>query len=41
MERHIQIAREQLGEVVFEALALEGQAMTLAQAIKLALQERN
>jgi tetratricopeptide (TPR) repeat protein len=41
MERHIQIAREQLGEVVFEALALEGQAMTLAQAINLAMQERN
>lgn len=38
MERHVQIARTQLGEVVFEAFAREGQAMTLAQAIELAMQ---
>ena len=33
----IQIAREQLGETMFEALVAEGRAMTLKQAIQLAL----
>jgi hypothetical protein len=40
-DRHIQIAREQLGEAAFEALAAEGRAMTFEQAIELALQETN
>jgi predicted ATPase/DNA-binding XRE family transcriptional regulator len=37
MERHIQIAREQLGEMAFERLAAAGRALTLEQAIELAL----
>jgi hypothetical protein len=35
-DRHIQIAREQLGGAAFEALAAEGRALTLEQAIDLA-----
>jgi tetratricopeptide (TPR) repeat protein len=37
-ERHIQIARDQLGEVRFEALTSEGRAMELEQAIEYALE---
>jgi predicted ATPase/transcriptional regulator with XRE-family HTH domain len=37
-EQHIQIARDQLGETMFELLVAEGRAMTLEQAIELALQ---
>jgi predicted ATPase/transcriptional regulator with XRE-family HTH domain len=37
-DRHIQIARNQLGEAAFEALAAEGRALTSEQAIDLALQ---
>jgi hypothetical protein len=40
-DRHIRIAREQLGEAAFEALAAEGRAMTLGQAIEMALQGMN
>jgi tetratricopeptide (TPR) repeat protein len=36
-DRHIQIARDQLGEVQFEALAAEGRAMRIEQAIEYAL----
>jgi tetratricopeptide (TPR) repeat protein len=36
-DRHIQIAREQLGGAAFEALVTTGRAMTLEQAIDLAL----
>jgi tetratricopeptide (TPR) repeat protein len=36
-EKHIQIARDQLGDTRFETLASEGRAMTLEQAIALAL----
>jgi hypothetical protein len=39
--RHIQIAREQLGEERFEALAEEGRAMTMEQAITYALEEQS
>jgi len=35
----IQIAREQLGEATFEALAAEGRAMTMEQAVAYALEE--
>jgi non-specific serine/threonine protein kinase len=37
-ERHIQLAREQLGNARFEALAAEGRLMTMEQAIELALE---
>lgn len=37
-DRHIHIAREQLGEKRFEALAVEGHAMTMEQAITYALE---
>jgi tetratricopeptide (TPR) repeat protein len=37
-DHHIQIAREQLGEERFEALATEGRAMTMEQAIAYALE---
>jgi len=37
--RHIKIAREQLGEAKFEALAAEGRAMTIEQAIAFALEK--
>ena len=36
--RHIQIARDQLGEAGFETLAAEGRAMTLEQAVECAMQ---
>ena len=36
-DRHIQIAREQLGEERFEAIAAEGRALSLEQGIELAL----
>jgi len=36
-DRYIQIARDQLGNDKFEALAAEGRAMTMEQAIELAL----
>ena len=39
-DRHIQIAREQLGERRFEALAAEGRLMTMAQAIAYALEDQ-
>lgn len=38
-ERHIQIAREQLGEERFEVLTAEGRAMTVEQAVAYALEE--
>ena len=38
-ERHIQIAREQLGEEQFEAGSVKGRAMTLDQTLDLALHE--
>ena len=37
LDRHIQIAREKLGDTAFEALAAEGRAMTMEQAIDYAL----
>ena len=37
-DRHIQIAREQLSETLFETLAAEGRAMTMEQAIDYALE---
>jgi predicted ATPase/DNA-binding XRE family transcriptional regulator len=37
-DRHLQIARDQLGEETFAALQAEGRALTLEQAIDLALQ---
>jgi tetratricopeptide (TPR) repeat protein len=40
-DRHLQIAREQLGDVTFERLAAEGRAIPMDQAIELALQETN
>ena len=36
-DRHIQIARDQLGDSRFDVLASEGQAMRLDQAIEYAL----
>jgi len=39
-DRHIQIAREQLGEKRFEALAAEGRATTIEQAIAYALEDQ-
>lgn len=41
MERHVQIAREQLGEERFDALQGQGRALTLEQAIELALRNLN
>ena len=38
-DRHIQIARDQLGEARFEALAAEGRAMTMEQAVAYALED--
>ena len=38
-DRHLQIAREQLGGERFEALATEGRAMTMEQAIAYALED--
>jgi predicted ATPase/DNA-binding XRE family transcriptional regulator len=38
-DRHIQIAREQLGEARFETFATEGRALTLEQAIAYALED--
>jgi predicted ATPase/DNA-binding XRE family transcriptional regulator len=40
-DRHIQIARDQLGEKSFEALAAEGRAMTLEQAVDYALENQS
>jgi hypothetical protein len=37
-DRHIQFAREQLGETRFEALSAEGRAITMEQAIAYALE---
>jgi hypothetical protein len=37
-ERHIQIAREKLGNAKFEELESEGRAMTMEQAIAYALE---
>jgi hypothetical protein len=37
-DRHIQMARDQLGEARFEALASEGRAMPMEQAIEYALE---
>jgi predicted ATPase/DNA-binding XRE family transcriptional regulator len=39
-DRHIQIARERLGEARFEALATDGRAMTMEQAIEFALENQ-
>ena len=41
LDRHIQIARNQLGDVKFEALAAEGRAMTMEQAIAYALKNQS
>jgi tetratricopeptide (TPR) repeat protein len=41
LDRHIQIAREQLGEARFEALAGEGAALTLEDALEYALNWRS
>jgi tetratricopeptide (TPR) repeat protein len=38
-DRHIRIARDQLGEAAFEALAAEGRTMTMEQAIAYALED--
>ena len=38
-DRHIQIARDQLGDAKFKALAAEGRAMTLEQAVEYALED--
>jgi hypothetical protein len=38
-DRHIELARDQLGEARFEALAAEGRSMTLEQAIAFAVEE--
>ena len=38
-DRHIQFAREQLGDANFEALAAEGRAMTMEQAVAYALED--
>jgi tetratricopeptide (TPR) repeat protein len=38
LERHIQIARDQLGDKTFEALASEGHGMAMEQAIEYALE---
>jgi tetratricopeptide (TPR) repeat protein len=40
LDRHIQIAREQLGEKHFEAIAAEGRAMSMEQAIEYALEDK-
>ena len=40
-DRHIQMARDQLGEARFEALASEGRAMTMEQAIAYALENQD
>jgi len=40
LDRHIQIAREQLGEAGFEVFANEGRHMTMEQAIAYALEEQ-
>jgi hypothetical protein len=37
-DRHIQIAREQLGKAKFEAIASEGRAMPLGRAIEYAIE---
>jgi predicted ATPase len=39
LDRHIQIARAQLGEQTFETLQAEGRAMTMEHAVEFALQE--
>ena len=39
-DRHIQIAREQLGTDTFESLANVGRAMTMEQAIAYALEDQ-
>ena len=38
-DRHVQIAREQLGEATFAEIAARGREMTLDQAIAYALEE--
>ena len=40
-DRHIHIAREQIGEAPFEALVAEGRAMTIEQAVAYALEVSN
>ena len=37
-DRHVQVARDQLGEVAFEVLTAEGRVMTMEQAIAYALE---
>jgi tetratricopeptide (TPR) repeat protein len=39
-DHHIQIARDQLGEAAFEALAAEGRAMTMEQSVAYALENK-
>jgi len=39
-DRHIQIARDQLGNVTFEALSKEGSTMKIGQAIELATETK-
>ena len=39
-DRHIQIARDQLGDTKFEALASQGRAMTMEQAVAYALEDQ-
>jgi hypothetical protein len=36
-DRHVQMARDQIGEAAFEALAAEGRAMSMEQSIAYAL----
>ena len=38
-DRHIQMARDQLGNARFESLVAEGRAMAMEQAIAYALEE--
>ena len=38
--RHIQIARDELGDTAFEAFAAEGRAMTMEQAVAYALEDQ-
>ena len=40
LDRHIQIAREQLGEITFQELQAVGRAMTMEQAVTYALEDK-
>lgn len=39
LDRHIQSARDRVGEIAFESFVVDGQRMTMEQAIKFALEE--